>query len=107
MKYKIKFTENAKQDLRDIAIYVAERSGNREVAKRLVVELRDKCRVLEDFPESGAIPRDRVMISGGYRFLVHGDYLLFYLNKPEENTSYVMAVFNAKRDYFRVMKKFL
>ena len=107
MKCKIKFTETAKQDLRDIAIYIAEQSKDKEIAKQFVAELREKCRILEDFPESGAIPRDRVLISNGYRFLVHDEYLLFYLYKPEENTSYIMAVFNAKRDFFRVMRKYL
>ena len=107
MRCQIKFTETAKQDLRDIAVYVAEQSGNREIAKKLIVGLREKCRILEEFPESGAIPHDRVLISNGYRFLVHGEYLLFYLYKPEENTSYITAVFNAKRDYFRIMRKFL
>ena len=107
MKYSVKLTETAKQDLREIAFYVAGQSKNRETAKKLVSELRERCRVLEDFPESGAIPHDRVLISGGYRFLVHGEYLLFYLYKAEEKTSYITAVFNAKRDYLRVMKKFI
>ena len=107
MKCSIKFTETAKQDLRDIAIYVAEQSGSKETAKKFVAELRKKCLILEDFPESGAIPHDRVLISSGYRFLVHGEYLLFYLYKSKDNTAYLTAVFNAKRDYFRVMKKYL
>ena len=107
MKCRIKFTETAKQDLRDIALYIAEASKNREIAKKFVNELREKCRILEDYPESGAIPHDRVLISNGYRFLVHGDHLLFYLYVPEDATAYILAVFNAKRDYSRVMKKFL
>ena len=107
MKCRIKFTETAKQDLRDIALYIAEASKNRAIAKKFVNELREKCRILEDYPESGAIPHDRVLISNGYRFLVHGDYLLFYLYVPEDATAYILAVFNAKRDYSRVMKKFL
>ena len=45
--------------------------------------------------------------SNGYRFLVHKDYLLFYLYEKEANTAYIMAIFNGKRDYMRVMKKFL
>lgn len=107
MKCRIKFTETAKQDLRDIALYIAEASKNREIAKKFVNELREKCRILEDYPESGAIPHDRVLISNEYRFLVYGDYLLFYLYVPEDATTYILAVFNAKRDYSRVMKKFL
>ena len=47
------------------------------------------------------------MMSAGYRFLVHKDYLIFYNYEKAENTAYILAVFNAKRDYMRVMKKFL
>ena len=44
------------------------------------------------------------LVSNGYRFLVHDNYLMFYYYVKEENTVYVNAVFNAKRDYNRVMK---
>ena len=35
------------------------------------------------------------------------DYLLFYLYEKADNIAYIMAIFNGKRDYMRVMKKFL
>ena len=75
----------------------------------LVLTLNEKQKemILEQFPESGAIPRDRVLKSNGYRFLSHKDYLLFYQYDKETNTVYVMAIFNGKRDYMRVMKKYL
>lgn len=103
----IVFTDTARSDLRDIAMYIAERSKDKNLAIRFVKELRDSTKTLEQFPESGSIPRDRVLKSNGYRFLVHKDYLLFYLNEKAENTVYIMAIFHAKRDYMRVMKKFL
>ena len=106
MKCKVKYTDTAKEDLRSIAVYVAEQASV-ETAKRLVEKLRNRCLVLEDYPESGALPRDRIMISNGYRFLVCGEYLIFYVYHPEENTAYILAAFNAKRDYMRVMKKYL
>lgn len=103
----IKFTDTAKSDLREIAFYIAEQSKDKEIAKRFVEELRERCKILENFPESGSIPRDRVLKSNGYRFLVHKDYLIFYSYNKNENTAYILAVFNSKRDYFRVMKKFI
>lgn len=36
MKYTIEFTDTAKSDLRDIAVYIAEESKNKEIAKRFV-----------------------------------------------------------------------
>lgn len=107
MSCHIKFTDTAKSDLREIAFYIAEQSKDKEIAKRFVEELRERCKILENFPESGSIPRDRVLKSNGYRFLVHKDYLIFYSYSKNENTAYILAVFNSKRDYFRVMKKFI
>ncbi|MCQ2432044.1 MAG: type II toxin-antitoxin system RelE/ParE family toxin [Clostridia bacterium] len=97
----------AKDDLRSIAIYIAEQSKDKGIAARLVKELQEKCKILEQFPESGAIPKDRILMSAGYRFLVHEGYLIFYSYNKDENTAYILAIFNAKRDYMRIMKKFL
>ena len=107
MNCRVELTTTAKEDLRNIAYYIAEQSQDKEIAIRLIKQLQEKCKILEDFPESGAIPKDRVMMSAGYRFLVHKDYLIFYNYEKADNTAYILAVFNAKRDYMRVMKKFL
>lgn len=85
MNFRVRYTDTAKQDLREIAIYIAEQSKEKETAKRFVNELREKTKVLETFPESGAVPNDRVLKIQGYRFLVHKDYLIFYhYNKQEK-----------------------
>ena len=107
MSTQVVFTGTAKNDLREIAVHLAKRSGSRELAVRFVRELQEQTAILAQFPESGAVPRDRVLKSSGYRFLVHGDYLLFYLYEKEKNAVCVMAVFNGKRDYMRVMRELL
>lgn len=107
MNCNVKLTATAKEDLRGIALYIAEQSGDKHIAMRFVNELKEKCDILTEFPEGGSIPKDRVLMSAGYRFLVHKDYLIFYLYEKAGNTAYIMAVFNAKRDYMKVMKKFL
>lgn len=107
MNCKIVFTDTAKSDLREIAFNLAELTKDKKLAIRFVNEIQKQASVLEQFPESGAIPRDRILKSNGYRFLTHKDYLLFYFYAKEENTAYIVAIFNGKRDYMRVMKKFL
>lgn len=107
MSCRIVFTDTAKTDLREIAIYLAERTKDKNLAVRFVEELREQVKNLEQFPECGAIPKDRILKSEGYRFLLHKDYLLFYRFEREGNTVYLSAVFNGKRDYLRVMKKYL
>ena len=107
MNFRVRYTDTAKQDLREIVIYIAEQSKEKETAKRFVNELREKTKVLETFPESGAVPNDRVLKIQGYRFLVHKDYLIFYHYNEKTKTSYILSVFHAKRDYVRVMRKFI
>ena len=104
MKCEVVFTDTAKSDLREIAIHLAERSKDKQFAIRFVKELQEETKILEAFPESGAIPRDYILKCSEFRFLTYKDYLLFY---RYESRAYVLAVFHGKRDYMRVMRKFL
>ena len=107
MSYTVRLTDTAKQDLREIAFWIAEQSKDREIAKRFVGELRETCRKLDTFPNAGGIPKDRIIRSAGYRFAVHKEYLIFYLVDEEEKQVNMMAIFHAKKDYMRVMKKYI
>jgi toxin ParE1/3/4 len=107
MNYNVKWTDTAREDLREIAFYIAEQSKDKETAKKFVGELKQKCSILETFPECGALPRDRVLRSAGQRFLSHKEYLIFYVTDEEHQTVYILAIFNGKEDYMRVMKRFI
>ena len=107
MSCHIKITDTAKSDLREIAFYIAENAKDKNIAIRFVSELREKCKILEQFPESGSLPKDRVLKSAGYRFLVHKEYLIFYLYAAGENIAHIVSIFHTKRDYMKVMKKFI
>lgn len=107
MRYTVVLTDTAKQDLRDIAFWIAEQSKDVAIAKRFVNELREECRKLDIFPNGGAFPKDHILKSLGYRFAVHKEYLIFYRVDEEKRLVNIMAIFNAKKDYMRVMKKFI
>ncbi len=107
MSYQVLFTLTAKQDFRDIALNISDVSQNIDIAVNFVNEMQKICDQLIDFPESGALPNDRVLRSLGYRFLIYKDYLMFYTVDHERETVYIQAAFNAKRDYTRVLKKML
>jgi addiction module RelE/StbE family toxin len=94
MSYKVKFTDTAKEDLREIAFQIAEQSKDKSVAKQFITELREKCKEMETFPESGALPKDRVLRSAGQRFLVHKDYLIFYVCEEKSQMVYILAIFH-------------
>lgn len=103
----VKFTDTAKDDLRNIAMYIAEQSKDKKIAIGFVNEIRERTKILENFPECGANPDDRIMKSLEYRFLVHKEYLIFYRFVSEEDACYVLSIFNAKRDYHGVMRRFI
>ena len=107
MSCQVLFTVTAKQDLREIALNLSDISKNTDIAVNSVNGLQKKCDQLIDFPESGALPNDRVLRSLGYRFLIYMDYLMFYTVDQESETVYIQAAFNAKRDYIRALKKML
>lgn len=107
MSYKVKLTDTAKQDLREITFWLAERSGNIDIAKRFLRELQVECKNLAAFPKAGSLPKDRILRSAGYRFKVYKEYLIFYIFDEEREFVTVMAIFNAKKDYMRVMRNFI
>lgn len=105
MKYSIEFTDTAKSDLRNTAFYIAEESKHKEIAKSFLRELTKQCVRLEDFPLSGALPKDRLLVASGYRFLAYKEYLIFYNTDEVKGKIFINAIFNAKKDYTRVLKK--
>jgi len=107
MSYSVRFTETAKNDLREIALYIADQSKSPAVARGFVLELREVCGRLTELPGQGALPKDRILMSMGYRYIPYKGYLIFYLTDEQEKTVDIMAIFNEKQDYIRVMRKYL
>jgi len=107
MKYQTRMTETAKQDLRAIAWNIAEQSGEVEIAKRFITELKGKCGELKDFPHRGALPKDHILLSMGYRYLTYKSYLIFYITDEEKKIVEIIAVFHEKMDYTRMMRKYI
>ena len=104
-KWKVIMTDTAKNDLWEIALGIYELSGDSDTTVNFVMELEDRCTLLESQPESGALPKDYILKAMGYRFLVHKHYLIFYLTDESADTVYIHAFFNEKLDCFRYMRK--
>lgn len=107
MSYRVRLAETAKQDLREIAFSIADQAKDREIARSFVNELRASCNRLVDFPQAGAFPKDHVLRSMEYRYIVHKGYLIFYAIDETEKVVNILAIFNERRDYLRVMSRFI
>ena len=84
MSYTVRLTDTAKQDLREIAFWIAEKSKDREIARRFVGELRETCRKLDTFPSAGGIPKDRIIHTEGYFMAIP--------HKAQKEVSYCAAL---------------
>lgn len=76
MKRSVRVLRRAQTDLLEIQAYIAH--DNPEAAEALVNAILDLVASLESLPERGAVPKDAYLQHAGYRYLQHGEYLIFY-----------------------------
>ena len=55
--------------------YIAR--DNPAAAEGVIEAIPDLIASLGEFPERGRIPKDAVLKASGYRYLLHGEYLVF------------------------------
>lgn len=103
MNYELEITAVAKQNYNDIALTIYDQSKSVETAVKFVRKLQNDIERLREFPEIGGLPKDRILLAAGYRYLVCGEYLTFYTIDNAAKKVYILAVFNAKEDYTRVL----
>jgi toxin ParE1/3/4 len=96
-KYLINITEAAERDLTDIVDYIADDSPL--AALKVADEIEESIAQLEDFPLSGATPKNRRLARQGYRMLVVGSYLVFYA-VLEDETVEIRRILSGSREYW-------
>lgn len=78
---KLRYFEQAKNDLIQIKRYIARVSGSNEIALRSMEKLRQECRRLAALP--GTVGRARPELAEGIRSIPYGNYvILFRYNGP-------------------------
>ena len=101
MKCKLHYSDDALQDLDEIWEYITTELCNPSSAEKAVHQIMDKVEQLEKYPQMGALLSTIVSMINEYRFLVSGNYLIFY--RVEENDVYIDRILYARRDYLRVL----
>lgn len=97
MRYRVIISEMARFELLDIGRHI--RLHNPSRAETFVGELLQRCRTLQNFPESHALIADPK--SRGIRRLVHGNYLIFF--HVGNATVEILHVLNGARDYEQLL----
>ena len=97
--YEICYLPIAEGDLNEIIDYLSEHSIN--AANAFIDELEGLEERLSMFPESAPLLKDKKLQSKGYRMVVIGGYLLFYILRNEN--IYVMRIIHGKRKYLSML----
>lgn len=99
MKRTVRVLRRAQTDLLEIQAYI--RRDNPAAADVLVEALLGRLRALERFPMRGGRPRDAGLRRAGYRYLAHGEYLVFY--KVLVSQVRVHRVVHGRRSYSHLL----
>jgi toxin ParE1/3/4 len=94
-KYRIEYLPSAIEDLEEIIEYIQIDSP--KAALNLVNKIDEVVSRLQDFPELGVVPKDRHLKKLGYRLLIIGNYLVFYV--LIEDTVEIRRVVHGSRNY--------
>ncbi len=103
MKYKIFRTDKVDEQLRDILFYISDESGDVDIALRYLERIDIALNRLQEFPESGRIPRYSILKKQGYRVIIVERHLVFYkINEPDQ-TVIIYAIVDGKREYHNLL----
>ena len=101
MKNKIYYSPEALNDLDEIWEYITEVLCNVTAANNVVDRILKKIDLLEEFSKVGSNLTSLVVIENDYRFLISGNYLIFY--RAEEDGVYIDRIFYGRRNYIKIL----
>lgn len=101
MKNKICYSPEALADLDGIWSYIVSELCNPEAAEQTVGKIMDTVDNLEEFPNMGTCLSAVTEVESDYRFLVSGNYLIFY--RAAQQQVFIDRVLYGKRDYIHIL----
>lgn len=99
--YKISFSPEAVDDLKEIKQYIKDELCNEQAAKNTVAKILKKIKLLSDFPESGSSLSAIIGFDTDYRDLVCDNYIAFY--RIENKNVLIVRVLYGRRNYMQIL----
>ena len=99
MKCNILRTDKAEEQLREIIFYIADDSGDVDIALGYLDKIETAINRLQEFPESGSTPRYSILRKQGFRVIIVERHLVFYKYIKEVNTVIIYAIMDGRREY--------
>ena len=98
---KIRVTPIALNDLMEIKKYIENDLSNPIAAKNVIKGIIDDYSHLESSPYMGTSLSTKVPFDTDYRFIVSGNYLIFY--KVAEEYVSIYRILYGRRDYLKII----
>ena len=98
---KINFTPDALDDMKKIKVYITDELCGEQCAINMIEKIMKRIRQLADFPEVGASLSSIISIEVPYRFLVCGNYTVFY--KVEGDEVHIIRVLYGRRNFMQIL----
>lgn len=98
---KINFTPDALEDMKKIKAYITDELCSEQTAIDTIEKIIKRIRRLADFPEIGAPLSSVINLEVPYRFLVCGNYNVFY--KVDGDEVHIIRVLNSRRNFMQIL----
>lgn len=94
-RYEVRLLPVAEEDLDEILGYIA--LDDVDAAFKLADRIEANLEKLSSFPKLGRVPRDSDLRGAGYRYVITGEWLVFYT--VDKRTVFVHRILHGRRDY--------
>ena len=98
---KLRYTPEARSDLREMYEYISGTLKNPIAANRSSASVLENCSHLKDYPRMGAELSEKVGRETDLRYLVCGNYIVFY--RVEQEVISVIRILDGRTNYMRVL----
>ena len=98
---KLRINPLATEDLIEIKNYITRELENSTAAINVVRKIIDSYEKLKEFPMMGADLSVKVNIKTDFRYLVSGNYIVFY--RVDDEYVSIYRILYAGRDYLRIL----
>ena len=100
-KYKIEYSEEAKQDLIGIKQYIKYNLQEPETAEKLITKMRTEIKKLKDNPEIFSMIDDDLIIKLEIRKLIVDNYIVFY--RIKNDSIEIVRIMYGKRNWIDLL----
>ena len=103
-KYQYRLSKRAEQELDDILSYIAVELSNPKAASNWADSFEKAVDEACLFPESGMPIHNEFLSIMEVRKKIIGNYIMYYLPVPEEETIYILRIVYGKRNIDEILR---